>query len=112
MIELNQRSNKTSYNDFVISQIAGGLGKQADVEKYTSRSENWENLFKADQTSLFGNGTNTGFVGFFQPRYLNHTFGFQDPLKCSNIDSNPNSVCSLQNTGAETFESSIWEYAL
>ena len=27
---------------------------------------------------------------------------------CSNLDSN--SVCSLQSSGAETFESSIWEY--
>jgi len=70
-----------------------------------------KNLFKADQTS-FINSTNTGFTGFFQPRYLNRTFGFQDPLTCSNIDTNPKSVCSLQNTGAETFESSIWEYSL
>jgi len=30
----------------------------------------------------------------------------------SNIDTDPNSVCSLQNTGSETFESSIWEYSL
>ena len=107
------RTLEYSYNDFVISQIASGLGgKEDDVEKYTSRSGNWKNLFKADQTSLFANGTNTGFEGFFQPRYLNDTWGFQDALKCSNIDTNPNDVCSLQNTGAETFESSIWEYSL
>jgi hypothetical protein len=43
---------------------------------------------------------------------LNGTWGFQDPLKCSNIDYDPNSICSLQNTGSETFESSIWEYSL
>ncbi|KAH8805349.1 glycoside hydrolase family 92 protein [Xylogone sp. PMI_703] len=104
------RTLEYSYNDFVITQIAKGLGKQGDVEKYTTRSGNWKNLFKSDQTS-FSNGADTGFVGFFQPRYLNKTFGFQDPLKCSNIDTNPNSVCSLQNTGAETFESSIWEYS-
>lgn len=106
------RTLEYSYNDFVITQIASGLGgREGDVEKYTSRAGNWKNLFKADQTS-FLNGTDTGFVGFFQPRYLNRTFGLQDPLKCSNIDTNPNSVCSLQNTGAETFESSIWEYSL
>ena len=106
------RTLEYSYNDFVISQVASAQGKDADAEKYTTRSENWKNLFKTDQTSSFSNGTDTGFVGFFQPKYLNSTFGFQDPLKCSNIDTNPNSVCSLQNTGAETFESSIWEYSL
>lgn len=106
------RTLEYSYNDFVISQVASKLGnKGPDVEKYSSRSGNWKNLFRADQTSLFNNGTDTGFKGFFQPRYLNSTFMFQDVLKCSNIDSNPSSVCSLQNTGSETFESSIWEYS-
>lgn len=109
------RTLEYSYNDFVIAQLGNAMGgHDDDVEKYIGRSGNWNNLFKADQTS-FMNTTNTtvntGFVGFFQPRYLNHTFGFQDPLKCSNIDTNPNSICSLQNTGAETFESSIWEYS-
>lgn len=106
------RTLEYSYNDFVISQIASGLGESGDVAKYTSRSENWENLFKPNQTSYFANRTNTGFVGFFQPKFLNQTWGFQDPLMCSNIDTNPNDVCSLQNDGAETFESSIWEYSL
>jgi len=105
------RTLEYSYNDFVISQMAAGLGgKEADVEKYTTRSSSWLNLFKEDTTS-FINGTNTGFVGFFQPRYLNRTWGFQDPLYCSKIDPSPNSVCSLQNTAGETFESSVWEYS-
>ncbi|KAI9739394.1 MAG: hypothetical protein M1818_005082 [Claussenomyces sp. TS43310] len=105
------RTLEYSYNDFVISSIAAALGgRQGDVEKYESRSGNWQNLFNADQTSDFFNGSDTGFVGFFQPRYLNQTWGHQDPLTCSNID-NSNTACSLQNTGTETFESSIWEYA-
>lgn len=104
------RSLEYSYNDFCIAQLAKGMGNQGDAEKYLGRSENWQNLFRPDQTSLI-NGTSTGFVGFFQPKYLNQSWGFQDPLYCSNIDSNPNSVCSLQNTAGETFESSIWEYA-
>lgn len=107
------RTLEYAYNDFVITQIASGMGgKEADVEKYTTRAGNWKNLFKPDQKSSLPTGQDTGFVGFFQPKFLNQTFGFQDPLKCSNIDTNPNSVCSLQNTGAETFESSIWEYSL
>lgn len=103
------RTLEYSYNDFCISQIAAGLGHQGDVEKYQASSGNWLNLFRSDQTSYI-NDTNTGFTGFFQPKYLNQTWGFQDPLKCSNIDTNPDSVCSLQNNAAETFESSIWEY--
>lgn len=69
------------------------------------------NLYKTDQTSYLFNGTNTGFTGFFQPKWLNETWGYQNPLKCSNIDTNPTHVCSLQNNGSETFESSIWEYS-
>lgn len=105
------RTLEYSYNDFCISQIANGLGNQGDVEKYQQDSENWLNLFRYDQTSDLFNGTDTGFVGFFQPKFLNETWGYQDPLKCSNIDTNPDSVCSLQNDGSETFESSIWEYS-
>lgn len=103
------RTLEYSYNDFCISQIASGIGNQGDVEKYQARSGNWLNLFRSDQTSYINN-TDTGFIGYFQPKFLNETWGFQDPLKCSNIDTDPNSVCSLQNNGAETFESSIWEY--
>ncbi|KAI0475401.1 glycoside hydrolase family 92 protein [Xylariaceae sp. FL0804] len=75
------RTLEYSYNDFTISQLAKGLNKTVAVEKY-----------------------------IFQPKYLNETWGYQNPLMCSNIDTNPNSVCSLQNDGAETFESSLWEY--
>ena len=104
------RTLEYSYNDFVISELAARLGgRQADVEKYQNRSESWANLFRPDQTS-FLNGTDTGFVGFFQPKYLNQTWGYQDPLTCSNIDTS-GVACSLQNTGQETFESSIWEYS-
>jgi putative alpha-1,2-mannosidase len=60
--------------------------------------------------SLLPNGTDTGFRGFFQPRYLNGSWGFQDPLYCSQLDLSGTSECSLQNTAGETFESSIWEY--
>lgn len=68
---------------------------------------NWQNIFKADQTS-FVNGTDTGFVGFFQPKYLNGTWGFQDPIACSPLTD----FCSLTSNPSETFESSVWEYQL
>ncbi|KAK3294520.1 glycoside hydrolase family 92 protein [Chaetomium fimeti] len=102
------RTLEYAYNDYCIAQMAASLGKVSDKEKYIESSGNWENLFKPDQVSAWWNGTETGFTGFFQPRYLNQTWGFQDPLNCSYLDSS--SVCSLQNTGRETFESSIWEY--
>lgn len=106
------RTLEYSYNDFAISRMAaGGLGDETDVQKYQTSSSNWQNLFRADQNSSLFNGTDTGFQGFFQPKYLNETWGFQDPLHCSNLDKDPNSVCSLQNNASETFESSIWEYS-
>ncbi|KAJ6438156.1 ankyrin repeat domain-containing protein 52 [Purpureocillium lavendulum] len=102
------RTLEYAYNDFCISQLAGGLGKKDEQEKYIASSGNWKNLYRQDQKSAYPNGTDTGFTGFFQPRYLNQTWGYQNPLNCSNIDDK--SVCSLQNNGPETFESSIWEY--
>ncbi|KAK5995395.1 putative secreted glycosidase [Cladobotryum mycophilum] len=102
------RTLEYAYNDFCISQMAGGMGKKADQEKYLESSGNWHNLYRSDQQSKYDNGTDTGFKGFFQAKYLNQTWFDQDPLKCSNQDDK--SVCSLQNTGAETFESSTWEY--
>lgn len=104
------RSLEYSYNDYCISQMAAGLGKTSDQQKYLGSSGNWKNLFNANQTSSWANGTDTGFVGFFEPKYLNKTWGYQDPLECSNLDTT--STCSLENSGAETFESSIWEYGL
>ncbi|XXH01589.1 NADH-dependent flavin oxidoreductase [Hypoxylon texense] len=103
------RTLEYSYNDFVIAQMAQLRNNTADTEKYLESSENWKNLYKNDQTSNFANGADTGYVGFFQPKFLNSTWDFQDPLWCSNID-NAGTVCSLQNTAHETFESSIWEY--
>ncbi|KAK4251387.1 glycoside hydrolase [Corynascus novoguineensis] len=102
------RTLEYAYNDYCIAQMAAALGKTAEQEKYTDSSGNWQNLFREDQVSNWWNGTSTGFTGFFQPRYLNKTWGYQDPLNCSSLDTT--SVCSLQNTGRETYESSIWEY--
>lgn len=104
------RTLEYAYNDFSIAQMALGMNRTADAERYEKRSRFWRNLFREDQASYI-NGTDTGFVGFFQPKYLNRTWGDQDPLECSNIDTS-GSVCSLQNNAAETFESSIWEYQL
>ncbi|KAI1372133.1 glycoside hydrolase family 92 protein [Hypoxylon crocopeplum] len=102
------RTLEYSYNDFVISQMAQLRNNTADTEKYLQRSDNWKNLYKSDVTSFLPNGQDTGIVGFFQPKFLNETWGFQNPIACSNID-NSGSICSLQNTAGETFETSIYE---
>jgi putative alpha-1,2-mannosidase len=106
------RTLEYAYNDFCIAQMASGLDNNADKEKYLERGQNWKNLYDANQKSLLFNGQDTGFTGFFQGRYANGTWHDQDPLWCSAIDPDSNRVCSLQNTGQETFESSLWEYGL
>lgn len=103
------RTLEYSYNDFCVAQVAADLGGSEDAAKYLGRSGNWRNLFRDDERSLWANGTDTGFTGFFEPRFLNGTWAEQDPLACSNVDTG-SEACSLQNTGQETFESSLWEY--
>ncbi|KAF2200444.1 hypothetical protein GQ43DRAFT_441565 [Delitschia confertaspora ATCC 74209] len=98
------RTLEYSYNDFCLSTLANGLGKDT-ATKYLSRAGNWLNLYKSDQKSLI-NGTDTGFTGFFQPKYMNGTWGYQDPIACSPLAS----FCSLTSNPSETFESSAWEY--
>jgi putative alpha-1,2-mannosidase len=71
------RTVEHAYNDFCIAEMARGLGHSADEEKYLERSENWKNMYKADQTSFVNGMTDspdkivdTGYVGFLQPKYL------------------------------------------
>lgn len=101
------RTVEYAYNDYTLGVLGRGLGK-SNYTTYLSRSTNWQNLYKDDQTSFLENGTNTGFTGFFQPRYLNGSWGYQDPIACSALAS----WCSLTSNPSETFESSIWEYLL
>ncbi|OAL48694.1 hypothetical protein IQ07DRAFT_84231 [Pyrenochaeta sp. DS3sAY3a] len=98
------RTLEYSYNDFNLATLAKGLQKSTHT-KYLARAGNWQNLFKTDQRSSI-NGTDTGFTGFFQPKYLNGTWGYQDPIACSPLAG----FCSLTSNPSETFESSCWEY--
>jgi len=100
------RTLEYAYNDFCVSTLSKGLGKE-NATAYLARASNWQNLFKEDQTSHLKN-VSTGFKGFFQPRFQNGTWGYQDPILCSQL----NSSCSLTSNPSETFESSIWEYQL
>jgi putative alpha-1,2-mannosidase len=97
------RTAEYAYNDFCIAEMAKGLGHDADYQKYIKRATNWQNMFKADQTS-------DGFTGFLQPRYPNGTFGFQDPVFCSPLMNFTS--CYLNPGGHETYEGSAWLYTL
>lgn len=101
------RTVEYAYNDFCIAEVAKALGKQEDYEKYTGRSGNWKNLYNPDQTSDI-KGADTGFTGFLQPRYLNGTWGYQDPTLCSSVNSFDS--CYLNPGGHETYEGSPWLY--
>jgi putative alpha-1,2-mannosidase len=65
-------------------------------------------MFKADQTSLI-NDTDTGFVGFLQPKYMNGTWGYQDPIFCSPLMDFTG--CYLNPSGRETYEGPVWLYS-
>jgi len=101
------RTVEYAYDDFCIAEMARSMGHTSDYEKYMERSNNWRNMYKPDQTSSI-NGTDTGFVGFLQPRYLNKTWGFQDPIFCSPLLNFTS--CYLNPDGHETYEGSSWLY--
>ena len=63
-------------NDFGLYQVASGLGKEEEAQKYLNRSRNWRNHWNPEQESL-------GFTGFIVPRYENGSFEEPyDPLQC------------------------------
>lgn len=105
------RTSEYAYNDYCISLLSGSpeINNQDDSTKYISRSTNWYNLWQPNQNSSLVNGTiDTGFTGYLQPRYLNGTFGFQDPIFCSPLLNFTS--CYLNPDGHETYEGSAWLY--
>lgn len=101
------RTVEYAYNDFCIAVLAREFGHTDDYQKYLTRSGNWINMYKADQKSDI-NGVDTGFVGFLQPRYMNGSWGFQDPIFCSPLLEFTG--CYLNPSGHETYEGSCWLY--
>ncbi|KAF2876960.1 alpha-1,2-mannosidase family protein [Massariosphaeria phaeospora] len=71
------RAVEYSTNDFGLHQVAKGLGKAAEAEKYLIRSRNWRNHWNP-------NATSEGHSGFVVPRWANGSFVPQDPLSCDN----------------------------
>lgn len=108
------RTLEYAYNDYAVAILAASGGRSDLAALYRGRSANWRALWRPDQRSQvpLAPGSNTtadsGFVGFFQPRFLNGTWGFQDPVACSDLAG----FCSLTSNPSETFEASIWQYQL
>jgi putative alpha-1,2-mannosidase len=102
------RTVEYAYNDFTIALLARALSHTADYNKYLSRSGNWKNMFKSDQRSII-NGTDTGFQGFLQPKFMNGTWGYQDPIYCSPLLNFTG--CYLNPAGGETYEGPVWLYS-
>jgi putative alpha-1,2-mannosidase len=108
------RTIEYSYNDFCIAEMARAMNKTADAEKYLQRSGNWKNMFDAASRSRLrlpdkgGELTDSGFQGFLQPRYLNGTFGYQDPAICTDLYNFTS--CYLNPDGHETYEGGSWLY--
>ncbi|KAF2007287.1 glycoside hydrolase family 92 protein [Amniculicola lignicola CBS 123094] len=69
------RAVEYSTNDFGLYQVAKGLGRQEDAEKYLNRSRYWRNHWDPDCTS-------NNHSGFVVPRLANGSFVPQDPLTC------------------------------
>ncbi|TLD14556.1 hypothetical protein PspLS_11199 [Pyricularia sp. CBS 133598] len=106
------RTVEYAYNDFCIGLMGMKIGgKDADVEKYFKRADNWVNLFDEKAGSILNMSNSlvdTGFKGWLQPKYLNGTFGWQDPSFCQPI--NHFTSCYLNPTGHETYEGGSWLY--
>ena len=85
------RAVEYAYNDFGLYQVASGLGKTADAEKYLNRSRNWRNHWNPDLESI-------GYSGFIVPRDLSG-FIATDPLTDSGY------------WGDAYYEASSWEYS-
>ncbi|KKK15194.1 alpha-1,2-mannosidase, putative subfamily [Aspergillus rambellii] len=101
------RTVEYAYNDFCIAQMADRMGHDTDRDKYRQRSNNWRNVFKANQTSAI-NGVSTNFTGFLQPRNADGTWSYQDPIFCSPLLDFTS--CYLNADGHETYEGSCWLY--
>jgi predicted alpha-1,2-mannosidase len=88
------RAVEYSVNDFALHQVASGLGKTADANKYLTRSRNWRNHWDPTITSY-----NTS--GFLVPRKPGGNFVNQNASSCGG--------CWW---GDDYYEGKPWEYTV
>jgi predicted alpha-1,2-mannosidase len=88
-----------AYNDYNIAQVAKGLGKTADYERYLARSQNWRNVWD-DSLEV------EGFRGFVHSRLLDGTF--LSPT--ATAGQNPGRR-EREGYNRDFYEGSWWEYS-
>ncbi|KAL8407892.1 hypothetical protein RB594_006626 [Gaeumannomyces avenae] len=81
-------------NDFGLYQVAKGLGKTKDAEKYLGRSRQWRNHWNTNMKSH-------GFVGFLGPIGEGGAFLEQDPMSCNGC-----------YWGDHYYQALPWEYSM
>jgi predicted alpha-1,2-mannosidase len=90
------RAVEYSGNDFALSQVAAGMGRHTDAEKYLARSRNWRHHWDPNVTS-YGN-----VKGFLMPKHADGSF-FKgvDPTSCGGC-----------YWGDAYYEATPWQYTL
>ncbi|KAJ5689967.1 hypothetical protein N7462_004359 [Penicillium macrosclerotiorum] len=86
------RAVEYACNDFGLYQVASGLKKDEDAQKYLKRSRYWRNHWNSDLTSL-------SFTGFVGPRDSSGDFITTDPLNDAGYWTDPN------------YEANSWAYS-
>ncbi|KAF2666510.1 glycosyl hydrolase [Microthyrium microscopicum] len=82
-------------NDFALYQVASGMGKTKDADRYLARSRNWRNHWSPNTTSL-------GTQGFIVPRRRN-----------GSLATNQNATsCGGCYWGDDYYEAKPWEYSV
>jgi putative alpha-1,2-mannosidase len=93
------RTVEYALNDFALSQVARGEGRDGDVDKYLERSRGWQLSWDHDAKSV---NTTPTFTGFLTPRLSNGTFNSSgyNPAQCGD--------CSWKSI---TYEATPFEYS-
>jgi predicted alpha-1,2-mannosidase len=78
-----------AYNDFLTAQVARGLGRVEEADRYLARSRNWRNVWDNSLTS-------DGFSGFVRARAKNGSFS---------------STPATQGYGTDFYEGICWEFS-
>jgi predicted alpha-1,2-mannosidase len=68
-----------AYNDWCVAQVAKGLGKEADYQRFLKRSANWKNVWDPA-------AEDSGYRGFVRARYADGRFADTPARKGYNTD--------------------------
>lgn len=93
------RTVEYALNDFGLYQVARGLNKTSDAEKYLKRSAGWQNLWSSNTPSV---NTTPIFNGFLTPKDRNGSF---------NATAYNPALCGSCSWGAVSYEGTPFEYS-